>query len=317
LKIGYPCINRTLECKGNRTFRLRSYSERRLLETLAGNLACLAEVLRYNVEHGLLFFRISSDVVPFASHPVNSFAWWEHFRPQLVALGAFVLSHQMRISMHPDQFTLLNALDDTIAASSIAELRYHTRLLDTMGLDSSAKVQIHIGGVYGDRTASMKRFSERYAELEQPIRARLVIENDHISYPLADCMRIHEATGVPVLFDVFHHRGKNEGEHWETALQTAARTWRDRDGLPMVDYSSQKPGGRRGEHVEHIDLTDWRVFLQGSHDVDADVMLEVKDKERSALLALEAAAGDERLSTLHSERALGAVPESPEGESPS
>ena len=62
MKIGYPCINRTIGCSSDRTFRLKSYSKTRLIETVENNLGCLDKILRYNVEHNMLFFSIINTV---------------------------------------------------------------------------------------------------------------------------------------------------------------------------------------------------------------------------------------------------------------
>ena len=270
----------------SRTFRLASYSERRLVETVEQNLDCLEKALRWNVEHGIGFFRITSDLVPFASHPVCRCDWPARFGDRLRALGRLVLRHRMRISMHPDQFVLLNALEVRIVEGSVRELAYHARVLDLMGLPASAKVQIHVGGVYGDKQAAAGRFVERYQRLPAAVRRRLVVENDDRNYTVADCIEVNRRIGVPVLFDVFHHRVNSSGETIRAALRRCAATWRRVDGPPMVDYSSQEPGQRRGRHAEHIDLRDFRRFLAQARGVECDVMLEIKDKEKSALEAL-------------------------------
>jgi len=286
LRIGYPCINRSIGCTSSRTFRLASYSEKRLVATVAQNLDCLEAVLRWNVDHGVGFFRITSDLVPFASHPVCTCDWAGLFRDRFRALGRIVTRHRMRISMHPDQFVLLNALDEKIVESSVRELDYHARVLDLMELPVSAKVQIHVGGVYGDKRASRLRFAERFARLSSSVRRRLVVENDDRSYTVADCLEVNRLTGLPVLFDVFHHRINSSGETVREALRSCAATWRRRDGVPMVDYSSQAPHQRRGKHVEHIELGDFRRFAAQTRGIECDVMLEIKDKEQSALRAL-------------------------------
>jgi len=257
--------------------------------TVGGNLSCLLEQLRYNLEHDIYYFRVSSDLVPFASHPVCDYPWQERFEGEFAEIGGFVAGHAMRVTMHPDQFILINALDEGIHERSVAELVYHARVLDLMGLDASHKIQIHVGGVYGDREASIYRFVDRYRKLPAEVRRRLVVENDERSYGLADCLEVSAETGVPVVFDTLHHSANNRGEKLKEALAAAGATWGEKDGPPMVDYSSQKKGGKPGAHAYALDPHDFRAFLQAARGLDFDVMLEVKNKERSALAALSIA----------------------------
>ncbi|MDO9323711.1 MAG: UV DNA damage repair endonuclease UvsE [Methanoregula sp.] len=297
MRIGYPCINRSTGCTASHTFRLASYTGERLEETVTENLACLEKILQYNREHGLLFFRITSDLVPFASHPVCTFPWQEHFAGDFRRIGEFIRQHGFRISMHPDQFVLLNAPDEKVFGRSIADLVYQVQVLDLMGLDPTAKVQIHVGGVYGDKSLSLDRFADRYELLEQGIKDRLVIENDERLYSIQDCLTIHERTGIPIIADSFHHSLLNNGERFADLLTPLRATWKAHDGIPMVDYSSQEPGKRTGAHAEHIVPEEFRQFLDETRKADFDIMLEIKDKEKSALSALEIARDDPRLVT--------------------
>ncbi len=187
MRIGYPCINTSIACRGNRTFRLSSYSRDRLYQAVGENLRCLHEVLAWNAGFGLLFFRISSDLVPFASHPVCRDPWDETFADLLAEAGDYVRENSMRISMHPDQFIILNSPDPGVTERSITELSYHARVLDLMGLRTDAKVQVHVGGLYGDRQASLSRFVTRVAGIDPLVRRRLVVENDDSRNTVTDC----------------------------------------------------------------------------------------------------------------------------------
>jgi len=294
MRIGYPCINTSIGCKSSRTFRLKSYSEERLVETVENNLVCLMKILEFNVEHNILFFRITSDLVPFASHPICKFDWQGSFGKWFKAIGDFIKSYGMRISMHPGQFTLINSPDNRVFENSVRELIYHEQVLDLMELDTSAKIQIHVGGTYRDKDGSMIRFVERFENLDEIVKKRLVIENDDNRYSLRDCLQISAKTGVPVLLDVFHHGVNSSGETIPKAFGLFTKTWKEKDGLPMVDYSSQKAGHRIGKHIETINLEQFREFLDKSKPYDFDIMLEIKDKEMSALKAIEIASQDNR-----------------------
>jgi UV DNA damage endonuclease len=142
MRIGYPCINRSIGCTPVKTFRLASYSDQQLKETIKANLACIRIILSYNAENGLLIFRITSDIVPFVSHPVGTFPWQEHFAGELGSIREWIRSRQFRISLHPDQFVLLNAPDPGVLQLRIASLSCKGKILDMMVLGRSAKLQI-------------------------------------------------------------------------------------------------------------------------------------------------------------------------------
>ncbi len=294
MKIGYPCLNLSVVCRGKKTFRLRSFSKARLLEVVKNNLDCLEKVLAFNAAENILFFRVSSDLVPFASHPVCKVNWQAEFKSKFRRIGDYIRARGMRISMHPDQFILINAKDQQIIQRSVQELDYHSRVLDLMGLDAAAKIQIHVGGVYGEKEKSIKRFIRNYLKLPKKIKKRLVIENDDRNYTLEDCLSIHSKTGVPVLFDIFHHRVNGDKKTALEAVRLAGKTWEKADGILMVDYSSQLPNGRMGAHAYSIETKDFFQFLRQTRPFDFDIMLEIKNKEKSALEAIAVAGRDSR-----------------------
>lgn len=287
MKIGYPCINRSIGCTTNSTFRLANYSEENLIKKVINNLDCLEKILRYNIEKNLLFFRISSDLVPFASHPICKFNWKGHFKKRLQEIGKLIKDNDIRISMHPDQFVLINALKKDITKKSIAELRWHCELLDLMRLDHSAKVQIHVGGLYGDKKSALSRFIENFKKIPDPIKKRLAVENDDRLFSLKDCLHISKNTKIPIIFDSFHHTCLNNGETMDNAIKSAHSTWKKKDGISMVDYSSQEPNSKKGKHINHINLTHFKDFIDSTKGIDVDIMLEIKDKEKSALKAIK------------------------------
>ena len=287
MKIGYPCVNEAMDCSAANTFRLASYSEERLIAAVTANLTCLRRMLEWNVAQGLLFFRMGSGIVPFGSHEINTFPWQTHFAAEFREIGDYIKANDLRVSFHPDQFVVLNSPSPDIVQRSIQELVYQGSMLDIMGLDGTAKLQIHVGGLYGERELAISRFAAVHATLPDAVKARVVVENDDRLFPLRDCLHLHELTGVPILFDNFHHECLNHGEPMHEALRLAVGTWHPtRDGVPMMDYSSQALGERKGKHTD--DLVDdlFREFLTNLQGLDMDLMLEIKNKEASALRAV-------------------------------
>ena len=287
MKIGYPCINQSLGKKTISTFRISSYSEEKLIKAVSYNLEVLKEILRYNIQHNFLFFRISSEVIPFASHPICKFDWQNYFKKDLLCIGQIAKEKKIRISMHPDQFVILNSPNKEVVEAGIREINYQTAFLNAMKLNNTAKIQIHVGGTYNDKITSSDRFIKNYNTLlSDEARSRMVIENDDYRFSLNDCLKIHDKTNVPVLLDVFHHECMNDGQSVQDAISSADSTWdKNRDGVLMIDYSSQEPNFRKGKHANTLDEIKFKNFISSTIDFSYDLMLEIKDKEKSATRA--------------------------------
>ena len=287
LRIGYACINTRLPSPA-RTLRLASVTPDRLREITAANLDALEDVLRWNAENDIQVFRLTSNLVPFASHPVNTLAWWDELGERFAELGEIVARAGMRISMHPGQHTVLSSARAEVVEASIAELAYHDRILELLGLDASHKVVIHVGsGAPG--SAAGDRFVEGVEQLPPGPRGRLVVENDE-RWPLQSVLDLADRASLPVVLDVFHHElaPSFPGLTTRDLVERAAQTWRPSDGRQEVHFSTQAEGRRPGAHAETVDLDAFAMFAGDVGDLPLDCVLEVKDKERSVLRARRA-----------------------------
>jgi UV DNA damage endonuclease len=294
MRVGYPVHN--LHIEGDEgTFRMIAYDRGRILEVVGENLDRLEQVLRFNLEHGLLFYRLPPDLVPYATRPRCRVDWLGAHGERLRRIGAFLVEHGMRVTVHPDLATVPNAPEGRVLREAVADLEHQCALLDALGLDDTHRIQVHVGVPGADHDEGIARFVDNHRALDPRVRARLAVENDNVFCTLEDSLRIHAATGVPVVFDVLHHEIEHREECARAALGRVHATWTDASGLPMVDYSSQRPRSMPGRHDLSIDLDHFGRFVEATRDLDFDLMCELKDRERSALRALERLAGDPRL----------------------
>ncbi len=293
MRVGYAGVNTQLPSPG-RTLRLANVTEARLRELVAANLDALGAILRWNAGRDIRVFRISSETVPFGSHEANRLRWWDEpeLRPRFARIGELMASEAMRLSTHPGQFTVLGSPEERFVAASVAEVEYHARLLSAFGLDRSHKVVVHAGGVYGDAAAAAGRFAAAFGRLSEDARGRLVVEHDE-RWSLADVLPLAARIGAPVVFDAFHHALRPSLPELDLrgAVLAAAATWRDGDGRQEVHFSTQEPGKRPGAHSQTLDQDAFARFAAEVGDLELDCVLEVKDKERSALRARRLLAG--------------------------
>lgn len=285
MSIGYACIQIGSEETKLSSLRLNNASAENLRKVISKNLNALEAIIKYNIENEIKLFRISSDIIPFGSHPANKIPWWEEFQDQLQVIGELIKKSGLRVSMHPGQYTVLNSTRTDVVSKAVDELEYHAKFLDSLGCSDSCKMILHIGGIYSDKKAATDRFIDNYNKLNSRVKSRLVIENDDKSYHIQDVLYISERTGIPVVFDNLHNEiNKAENEYSEYDwIDKCNKTWKAKDGKQKTHYSQSKINGTKGAHSDYINSTQFMDFYDGLHSKDIDIMLEVKDKNLSAV----------------------------------
>ncbi|HWJ91210.1 MAG TPA: UV DNA damage repair endonuclease UvsE [Flavisolibacter sp.] len=285
MNLGYACINMGLAKKGLMTNRgmIRKTFLERGVEYASGlalkNVEALFKILQWNLDQGIRVFRMSSDLFPWASeYRLRDLPDFKAIQSILVEAGKL----PVRLSSHPGPFNKL-AGDGRTLQNTIKELETHAEIFDLMELPPSHwnKINIHVGGAYGDKNDTIKRFAQNFKTVSASLKSRLTIENDDKPglFTVHELYHLHELTGIPIVFDYFHHRLNPGKQTEEEAFAMAYSTWKV---LPIFHYSSSKketedPAARREAHA------DWVHEPINTYGKEVDLILEAKMKEQALL----------------------------------
>jgi len=294
MKIGYACINSTLQTAGgittNRGMRQKTYNEKGLnyvSELALQNCRDLVTIVKWNEEMGIKLFRMSSDLFPWMTlYEFTDLPDYDKIANLLKGVGTLAAKYDHRLTFHPSHFNALGSPNPVVIEKTINELNKHSQIMDLIGLTISPynKINIHVGGAYGDKETTLKRWVENYNKLDYNTRKRLTIENDDKAnmYSVKELYEgIYKQCGVPIVFDYYHHKFCTGGLTEQEALELALSTW---DGItPCTHYSES----RRKEHLDesikaqaHSDLINGPIETYGN---DIDVVVEAKHKELAVL----------------------------------
>jgi UV DNA damage endonuclease len=265
----------------------------------------LHAIFDYLQRADITMYRMSSDIAPYVTHPdmPQFHGQIRECSLELRELGRRARELGLRLSFHPSQFVVLNSPDRSLIDKSIADLVAQAEMLDCMELGPEAVVVIHVGGTYGDRSSGCARWVETYHRLPDVVRRRLVLENDDIRYSAADVLRIHESTGVPIVFDYQHYWCNNpEGVELRPTVERFIRSW-PAGVRPKIHFSSprtelreirrkNRTTGRQETviqppiwtgHADFVNPFEFITFMRAVPDLAFDVMLESKSKDLALL----------------------------------
>ncbi len=294
MAIGYACVTRGVHGAQQRAMRLSSVGDgSRFLEVAYTNLDALDRILSYNRSRGIQLFRVSSGLIPLASHPANPHDWEALLAPRLSELRARVDAAGIRLSMHPGQYTVLDSDRPETVDAAVSEVEYSARLLSLLSGGESLIV-LHGGG-------KPDALARGVNKLSPAARGMLVLENDETRSAPEDTLAACHRLGLPMVYDPLHaevQARRNAGARhlpavgdpaWaEVTRQTtaaAAETWRGvRARRNACVTEREDPGARQGAHAESIPprILQQKLAEWGIDPAQQDVMLETKDKNLSA-----------------------------------
>lgn len=297
MRFGYACINTELskqKITTNRTCRLntlKNTGSNKLLELAIANVDDLQKVLKWNVDNGINFFRISSSLLPW----FDRYRWsyehhhdWDLLLIKLKYVGQFIKQNDIRVSMHPGHFTKLGSFKSVVVENAIADLEMHGFIFDAMELDRSPyyKINIHVGSGAKDKETTAKIFISNFYKLSDSVKSRLTLENDDKSalWSSSDLWDlILSKTGIPLVFDWHHNNIAPDKNNFDYIYNNYIKpNWSNI--TPVIHYSSSRKTfedstAKSVAHADFIydfDSTYWKQY-------DVDILLEAKAKEQAVL----------------------------------
>jgi UV DNA damage endonuclease len=300
MRLGFPVkIMGKADLKSNDSRRWQQNPHLRV------SLGYLGEIFGYLRQHDIRMYRMSSDVAPYVTHPdmPQFHSMIDECRADLEHMGKLAKAQGLRLSFHPSQYIVLNSGNPALTKKSIADLEAQAKMLDYMELGPEAIMVIHVGGAYGDRPAGCNNWVKTWKTLSEPVRRRMVLENDDIRFSAADVLSIHERTGVKCVWDYQHHWCMNpEGLPLVPTLEKFLKTW-PTGVRPKMHFSCARTEMREMKrknrttglnetvlqppiwtgHADYNNPFETITFLRSIQHLETDIMLESKAKDLSLL----------------------------------
>jgi len=258
-------------------------SRRYLAEIAAHNADALAAAVERCHQLGVGAFRVNSQVLPLATHPITGYSL-ERLDPTGAIAGAFewagalARAYDVRLSLHPDQFVVLNSEREQVVQSAVQELELQASVAEMIGADV---IVLHGGGAAGGIAAAVERLERGLERLSPRVRERLAFENDDRCFTPRSLLPLCQRSGVPLVYDVHHHRCLGDGLSIEEVTELASETWHGRE--QYAHLSSPRGGWEAPNTRAHADYIDPADFPEVWRERTMTIDVEAKSKERAVL----------------------------------
>ncbi|GGC88477.1 UV damage endonuclease UvsE [Thalassobacillus devorans] len=298
-QLGYVAMSKILEnASPSQTMtysRFRTLSDQeaaiRRLEAIArSNLHNTLRLLKHNEAHDIKFFRMSSRLIPLATHEdLRGWRYITALKQELKAIGDYARAYDMRVDFHPDHFVVINTPEKEVFQRSMVVLKYHFLLLHAMGIDPTHRCVLHLGGRYQNKEQALENFIENWTLVPSSLQKMIILENDDKSFTLEDCLYVCEKLNIPLVFDLHHHLANHKDENWTNHWNRVVHTW-EHSPLPLkMHISSPKNAKMFKSHADFIDPPMFLEFIKGVNGTvpHIDCMIEAKQKDQALFRLIE------------------------------
>ena len=287
VRLGYVSITKTLD--NITSSSSLSYSMYKSLEdkdnhlgkVIESNLKDLKEIILYNIKNNIHFYRLSSAIIPLATHNEVIFDYISPYRNLYKEIGTLIRNSTMRVDFHPNQYCVLNSMSKSVVQNTVEILEYHARLLNSFSVENPL-ILLHVGSSAGGKKASITRFTNNFYKLPVEIQNMIALENDDKVFTIEDVLEICEKLSIPCVLD-YHHYICHHDKDLDLFLPRILATWRGK--TPKMHFSSPKSKLKKDfrSHHDYIHSDSFILFLDilKQYDMDVDIMLEAKEKDNA------------------------------------
>lgn len=286
IRLGYVAISKSLDITSSKTITYTNFIKdnnyNKLYNIINDNLDNLEELLKYNIKNNIHFYRLTSKLIPFATHKDISYDYITPFKEKYKRIGKLINQYKIRIDVHPDQFNVLNSINNEIVNNTIKSLEYHYNILKSLNIKNKIII-LHIGGNTFGKQRSITRFINNFNKLPIYLKKCIAIENDDKIFNIKDCLYISKKLDIPLVLDYHHFICNNEGEKIEDYIIEIFNTWKNK--TPKIHFSSPKSKLKNEfrSHNEYINPYTFIDFLNNikNINIDFDIMIEAKAKDEA------------------------------------
>ena len=283
IRLGYACVPITINETSSHALtythfkKLGTKGYEKLDSVIKSNFESLEKILKYNIRNDITFFRMTSELIPLASHPLISYDFINQYKKYYKRIGNIIKENNLRVDMHPSAYTVLNSVNESVITSTINILEFYQKMYKCMGINS--KIVLHVGSKVNGKKESIKRFINNFNKLDKDIQDLIVVENDDKSFNIRNVLSLCEKLNIPMVLDYHHFKVNKNNEKIEDYIERIFSTWKNE--IPKIHFSSPKDKKNKRSHIDYIDSDDFINFLEKIKftNKDFDVMIEAKKKD--------------------------------------